>query len=103
VSGFQQNVPWFDVTMDDAMRVGVPERISDFARNPRCVCYGKGTVTEEPLAKRFPLDVWHDVIENFAAGGRVVERKNVRVGKAGRDLDFPQEALWAQADSHFGP
>jgi hypothetical protein len=89
--------------MDDAMCVGIAERVGDFAGNACCVCYRKGSRTEQPLAKGFPFDEWHDVIEDLAVGGRVVERQNVRVGEASGDLNFAQEALLSEADRYFRP
>ena len=57
----------------------------------------------EPLPERAALHVGHDVEEEPAGLAGVVDRKDVRVGETGGELDLAEEPLGADRGREVGP
>jgi hypothetical protein len=88
-----KNVFRFDVAVYDALAVGMRERIGNLTHDLNRVRDGELTLARQARAKRFALDIGHDVIQEVASLSGIVERKDVRVNEPGGDLDLAQEAL----------
>ena len=75
----EQDVLGLDVAVDDALLVGVPERVGDLAGDPDGVVDRQLRLPVEPVAQRLALDERHDVVEEAVGLARVVQRQDVRV------------------------
>ncbi len=94
----KQDVRRLDVEVDDAVAVRVVERQRDLAAEPYRFVARQSAVPLQPLAQRFAgRERRHEVDERglLLAGEThfpgVVQRKNVRVREARRDLDLALE------------
>src|SRR3954447_9084905 len=71
-----------------------PESSTLSGLTSRCTTAGRGR--GPALAQRLPALVRHDEVERTIDVARVVERHDVRVAEARRDLDLAEEALVAE-------
>ncbi len=98
----QQDVLGLDVAVDDAVAVGVVERVRDLAGDPNGLVHRELLLAREPSAKALALDVRHD-IENEAVGlARVEQSEDVGVLQVGGGLDLGEEPLGAEDRGQLG-
>ena len=103
VAVVQQDVLRLDVAVDDAVAVGVVERVGHFGGDADRVVHRQLLLAAEPVADRFPLHVRHHVEEEAVRLAAVEERQDVRVLEIGGDLDLAQEPLGADDRRQFRP
>ena len=80
------------------MAVGVAEPGRDFRSDTERVGDGELPLALEPGAKRFSLDVRHDVEHRLLDAAGVEQRENVGVLQFRGRLDLPEESLDADPD-----
>ena len=89
------------------MAVGVVERRGDFGGDPHGVGDGKLLLTAQPVAKRFPFDERHDVVEEgfscrpTSSVAAVEQGEDVRMLQVGDGLDLTQKPLGADHRGEF--
>ncbi len=98
----QQDVLGLDVAVDDAVPVGVVERVGDLARDPDGVGDRELLLAAQPVAQRLALDERHDVEEAAVRLARVEQRQDVRVLQIRRQLDLGEEPLGADHRGELG-
>ena len=101
----EQDVLGLHVAMDQALAVGVVERVADLPHQTERLRHGKGPLTRESLAQRLALHVRHDIEgpgRRLLGGAGVEQGQDVGVLKPRQDLDLEQEALRAPADEDLG-
>ena len=98
----QQDVLGLDVAVDDALAVGVVEGAGHLARNPHRIGDRQLLLAGQPVAKRLPLDVRHDVVEEAVGRPAVVQRQDVRVLQVGRGRNLGDEPLGADDGGQLG-
>ena len=96
VPAAEQDVLRLDVAMDDALPVGVGQRVGDLARDLQRVLHRELGLARQAVPQRLALDVGHDVVEEAVGLARVVQRQDVGMAQVGRDLDLAQEPLGAE-------
>ena len=98
----EQDVLRLDVTVDDALPVGIAQGIGDLERDPDGVSQRELRLAGESLPKRLARDVRHREPEGLRrAAGRLrgpalEDRQDVGMLETGGDLDLPHEALGAE-------
>ncbi len=98
----EQDVLRLDVTVHDALPVGMAQGIGDLERDPDGVSQRELRLAGQSLPKRLARDVRHREPEGLhrAAGRRrrpaLEDRQDVGMLETGGDLDLPHEALGAQ-------
>ena len=84
-----------DVAMHDAVRVSTGQCVDDLDQNPQRLGHRQLSVAVDSLAERLTLDVRHGEEQKGLAirdgFSRVVEREDVGMLQARRDLDLAQE------------
>ena len=103
VAGEDEHVGGLDVAVDHAVPVGVGQRVGDLAGDRQRLVDREPRLAPEPVAERLALDERHDVVEDAVGLARVVDREDVRVGEAGRDLDLADEPLGAERGGDVAP
>ena len=88
--------------MHDALPVRVGERIRHLRREAQRVAQGQLALAGHPVAERFAVDEGHDVVQEAVRVARVVERQDVWMVEARRDLDLAQEPLGPQRLRQLG-
>ena len=83
VALLDQDVLRLDVAVDDAVGMGVVQRVGDLAGDLNGVGKGQLLLPVEPGPQRLTLDERHDVVEEAGGLARVVQRENVRDAAAG--------------------
>ena len=95
----QHYVLGLDVAVHNPVPVRVVQRGRDRARHLECLLEGERRLALQPLAQRLPFHVGHDVVEQVVVDlPRVVQRNDVGMLQARRDVDLPQEPLGPEAD-----
>ena len=89
----EQDVLGFDVTMHHPVRVRLGECIHHVAQNPHGVADRKLSLLVQLVPQRLSFHERHHVVEEPVGFSRVVQRQDVRMLKAGGDLDLAQEPL----------
>jgi hypothetical protein len=102
VSSAEQNIPGLDVPVDDALAVGVTQRVRHFAGNLQRVVQWQLTFTPEPIPEGLALDIGHGVPELASGIARVEDGQNVWMLQAGSGPDFPLEPFWTQGSGQVG-
>jgi hypothetical protein len=97
----KQHVLRLDVAVDDAVGVGVAERTRDLLGHPDRLVERESSLFRQPDPERWPIDERHDVIQQPADVARVIQRDDVRMAEASRDLDLTEEPLRTQAHRQF--
>ena len=87
----EQDVLGLEVAVDDAVTVGVVERIGDGHRDANGVVDRKLLLALQPVPQRLALDVRHDVEQQPLGFARIEQRKEVRMLKVGRDAESRSE------------
>ena len=103
VAAFQQDVLRLDVPVDHPSRMGVTQRIGDFARDLDRIGDRERPLAAELVAQRFPLDQRHDIEQEPAGFARVIEGEDVGMAEFGGGFDFAEESLRAECRRQFGP
>ena len=99
----EQDVLRLDVAVHHLVPVGVVQRGRDLAGDGQGVRQRQLPLPLEPLPERAALHVGHDVEEQLAGLAGVVDRKDVRVGETGGELDLAEEPLGADRGREVGP
>ncbi len=99
----QEDVLGLDVAVDDAVLVGVLQRVGDLASDTERIVDGKLLLALEPVAERFAVDERHHVEHGAVDGARVEEREDVRVLQIRGGLDLRQEAVGADDGGELVP
>jgi hypothetical protein len=102
VAFLQQDVGGLDVPVDDAVPVRRLQGSSDLTGDLNRLVDGQLLVTVEPLTKRLALHVGHHEVEQTVGVARIVDRQDVGVGEASRDLDLAQEAVGPDSCRQIG-
>ena len=100
----KENVLGLDVSVDNALRVGVRERLGHFVGDSQGIVERERPVSHQPVAQRLALDEWHHVVQQRAGipvGGavtrwrfaRVVQREDMRVLQSRCRVNLPQKSL----------
>ena len=79
MAGAEEDVVGLDVAVHDAVKVGVCQRVSDFAKNVQRIVERKHMLAVQSLAQRFPFDEGHRVIRHTVHVSRREDGYNVRV------------------------
>src|SRR5436190_3422256 len=99
----EEDVLRFEIAMDDAMAVRVVQGAGDRRRYAERFSYRQLLLAVEALAKRFPLDVRHDIEERPVRRLTGVEQgQQIRVLQVRRDSDLGEEALDAHHRRELG-
>src|SRR5438132_9408103 len=92
----EENVLRLQIAVDDAVRVGILERVGDGDGDANSLIYWKLLVAVESRAERLPLDERHYIEEQPVRLAGVEQRKEVRVLEVGGDADLAQKAFDAE-------
>ena len=97
----EQHVVGLDVAVNDAVRVGVAQRVGHVAQDPHGLGHRQLAVAPEPRAERLAFDERHGVVEQVArlAGGE--QRDDVRMLERRGQLDLAAEPVQAHAGREF--
>ncbi len=87
--------------MNDAVPVGVVQRVADLARNAHRVAHRQRPLPGDARLQRLAIHERHHVPQESTGLARVVDRQDVRVAEPGGDADFAEEALGAEARGEF--
>src|SRR5213595_4371362 len=88
--------------MHHAVAVGVAQRVGDLPRYSQGFLDRQRTFAIEPVAKRFALHKRHGVVEQAAGLSGVVERQDMGMVEAGRDLYLPEKTLRTERRGQLG-
>jgi hypothetical protein len=88
--------------VDETFRVRVSERVGYFACDVERFTDRQWTFCLDLLLERWPFDVRHDVIRKAVYFTGVEHWKNVRMLKAGRDVNLSRETLAAYDAREIG-
>ena len=99
----QQDVLGLDVTVNDAVAVGVVECGRHLGRDLDCIVHRQLLLAADPVTHRLPFDVRHHVEEKAIGLSAVVQRQDVRMLEVGGRLDFAEEPLGADDRGEFRP
>jgi hypothetical protein len=92
----QQDVLWLDVPMDDAVPVGVVQRVGHRHSDLDGLVDAELGVAVELASERLAVDERHDVVEEAVGGARIEQRQDMRVLQRRRGLDLDHEPLGAE-------
>jgi hypothetical protein len=95
VTAGEENVLRLDVAVHDPSLVRVGQRAGDLAPDAHRFFDREPVVRRQPLPQRLTLDEGHDVVQLVRHLAGIVDRQDVRMLQAGRELDLAQEALRA--------
>ena len=97
-----QNIFWLDIAMDDAVTVGVRQRIGELLKDPDDVVDREPAHAFDVAVERLAIDEWHHVEESGTARPRVEERQDVRVLQLTRRTNFIEKAFDVDRRGHLG-
>jgi hypothetical protein len=103
VTLFEQDVFWFDVAVDQPLRVRVGERARHFPGDQNRVVERQLLFLLEPSAERLTLHERRDEIDETGRLARIEHGEDVGVCQAGRDLDLAKESRVARQSGQLGP
>ena len=89
--------------MHDAVAVGVAQCLRHLTRDRQGLVNRKLGFALEPLSQRLSLHIRHHVVESPVGNAGIVQRNDVGVLQACRDLDFLQEPLGTQRGGDITP
>jgi hypothetical protein len=92
----EEQVLRLDVAVDDAVVVGVLERLGRVARDPERLVHRKASLPPEPVAERLALHVGHGEPEPAGGLTRIVDRQDVGMLEPGGEADLPLEPVGAE-------
>src|SRR3989449_1027786 len=97
----EENVLGLDVAVDDALPVGVAERVGDVAGDPERLVEREPALAPQAMAQRLSLEVRHDVVEQPRRLARREDWHDVRVAELRGKVDFADEPLAPQAGGYL--
>src|SRR2546426_12470093 len=80
-------------SVDDALPVGVAERVGDVAGDPERLVEREPALAPQAMAQRLSLEVRHDVVEQPCRLARREDWHDVRVAELRGKVDFADEPL----------
>lgn len=92
----KQDVVRLDIAVHHALLIRVTQRLRHLLRDSQGVWDGKLLFSVETVAQRIAFHVGHDVIEQTVNVPRIVQRQDVRVSQASRDLNLAEKAARPQ-------
>ena len=99
----EQDVFRLDITMKDALPVGVLERADDLRGEPDRLPDRELPLPTQPASQRLALDEGHDVEQHTPGGAGIEQRKDMGVLEIGGHPDFFEESLGADHGHQFRP
>ena len=99
---FQQDVLRLDVSVDDALAVGVSEGVRHLPGDVQRAVHAQLNLPPQAVPERLSTDVRHGVPELACRIAGVEDWKNVRMLQAGGELDLAEKALGAQCRRELG-
>src|SRR4030095_2259233 len=93
VTAGQQDILRLDVAMNDALVVGVAQRIRDLSREAQCVIQRELLLPGDPVAQRLAFDEGHDVVRVAIHLAGVDQPQDVGMLQGGGGLDFPHKPV----------
>ena len=99
---FEQDVLRLDVSVDDALPVGVSEGVRHLLGEVQCAVHAQLNLPPQAIPERLSMDVGHGVPELACCLAGVEDWKNVRVLQAGGESDLAEKALGAQCRRELG-
>ena len=91
----EQDVLRLDVAVQDALPMGVAQRVSDILHDAEGRRRVDGFLAEKARSQRFAVDERHDEVQEPGSLSRIMERDDVWVRQASGDLDFLEEPFRA--------
>ena len=88
----QHDVGWLQIAVDDAVRVGVGQRVSQLVRDRQQLTRRDGTAPDARL-QRLAVETLHDEVVDARVVPDVVERADVRMLEVGDHPGFTLEAF----------
>ena len=98
----EQDVLRLDVAMDDALPLGVSQRVGHRPGDPQRVRQRELGLARQAVPERLALHVGHGEPEPAGRFTGVVDRQDVRVVEPGGEPDLPDEPLGAQRVRQLG-
>jgi hypothetical protein len=96
MSPAEHDVLGLEIAVDDAMAVGLGQRVGDVAQDPDAFADRELPFLHELLAQRQAGHVRHDVEQQVVRRAGVVQRQDVGVLQGGRHLDLAEEPFLAE-------
>jgi hypothetical protein len=98
----EQDVLRLDVAVDDAVPVGIPQRLRHFMGDPHGLGQRELGLARQPLPQRLPVHERHGEPEMAGRLAGIVHGEDVRVVETRSQLDLPKEPLGAQRLRQLG-
>jgi hypothetical protein len=105
----QEHVLRLDVTVHHTVFMRIGECRNHLGQDPDALSDGEFTLARQLCPKRFPIDVWHHVIQDFVATilrnacAGIDEREDIGMVELRGDVNLLQKPLGAERRSHVGP
>ena len=99
----EQNVLWFDISMDHVLTVGIGQSLGHLAGDIKRLLDRKLPLPVHPSPQRLALDVRHDIVEQPAGFARVMQRQDIGVLEPGGNLDLAEKTVGTEGVRELGP
>ena len=103
LSGGEQDVLGFDITVDDVVGVRVAQRRSDLSCDMEGILHRELTLPHKTILQCLPVHVWHDEIEQPTGLSRIVERQHMGMLELRNDLDLAEKPVRPKRRRQFRP
>ena len=103
VTSVEQDIFGLDVAVDDAVFVGVLQRVRHLRGDSHRVVHRQLMLPRQPIPQALPFHVWHDVVDQPVRLAGVEQREDVWVLQIRRGLDLGQEPLGAEDGAQLRP
>ena len=98
----QQDVFGLDVAVDDALGVGMLQRVGDFTRDAQRVGNRQLSLAFEALAERLAAHERHHVVQQGVGFTGIEQRQDVRMLQPRRGADLGEEAFATEGRTKIG-
>src|SRR6185295_6435692 len=99
---FEQDILRLDVSVNDALPVGVPEGVRHLPGEVQCAVHAQLNLPPQAIPERLATDVGHGVPELACCFTGVEDWKNVRMLQARGEPDLAEKALGSQCRRKLG-